>query len=193
MKTLLAAIVALACVLPLRADDEALQNGDFSDGIIHWHGDGRSPADFASDNPLQAADALTAKGLILPLKHTLWTKEEQDFRTHFTSGVLRITYKVSPDFALSSDLSDYANPSAALGWGWAIFKTPPGSWLIFFSSQGGTHGHYYVVQPKTGTGDVQTYAVKVGAMVAGDDQTITIAMPPGSGTIVFLSASLNDQ
>ena len=192
MKKLALALSMLALALPLRADDEALQNGDFVDGITHWHGDGLSPADFASADPFQASDAFRSKGLILPLKHTLWTKEQQDFRTHFTAGVLRISYKVSKDFALSDNPADYANPSAALGWGWALFKTPPGSWLIFFSSQSGTQGHYYTVQPKT-TGDVQSCEVKVDRMAAGDDQTITLAMPPGAGTIVFLGVSLNDQ
>ena len=192
LKNVTVAFLILACTLPIRAD-EPLQNGDFSDGITHWHGDARSPADFANDNPLQASDPFTAKGLIMPLKHTLWTKAEQEFTPHISDGVLKISYKVSPDFALSTIADDYANPSGALGWGWKQFKTPPGSWLIFFSSNGGTKGHYYEVKPQPGNAAVQTIQVKVGQMTPGDENTITLAMPPGTGTIVFLGVSLNGQ
>jgi hypothetical protein len=192
MKLLALACLALAAALPLRAD-EAIQNGDFADGITHWHGDARSPADFASDNPLQASDPLTAKGLIIPLKHTLWAKCEQDFTTKFATGVLRISYKVSPDFALSTKTDDYANPSGALGWGWKEFATPPGAFLIFFTSGGGTKGHYYEFRPKQGFAGVQTATVKVDQMAPGDEQTLTLALPPGLGTIIFLGVSVNDH
>ena len=85
MKTFTLVALVFALALPLRADNW-LENGDFTDGISHWHGGGRSPADFASDNPLQASDPFTSKGLIIPLKHLDWTKVAQDFKGKSASG-----------------------------------------------------------------------------------------------------------
>src|SRR5271163_1178698 len=96
-------LLALAFALPAHADgDNWIQNGDFTDGIDHWYGGGRSPADFASDNPLQQSDPFTSKGLIMPLKPETWTKVAQDFKGKVSNGILSITYKVSADFAFST-------------------------------------------------------------------------------------------
>jgi len=160
-KNIAVALLILSLALPLRAD-EALQNGDFADGITRWHGDGRAPADYANDNPLQASDPFTASGLILPLKHTLWTQVAQDFTSNISGGILKISFKLSPDFVLSTNVQDYDNPSGALGWGWKKFSTPPGSWLVFFTSNNGTKGHYYEIKPHAAAaGAVQTVQVKV--------------------------------
>jgi hypothetical protein len=192
MSKLVLAFLVLACALTLRAD-EALQNGDFSDGIDHWHGDARSPADFASDNPLQASDPFTAKGLIVPLKHVSWSKVAQDFRGKLASGFVTISCKVSPDFAFSDKPDDYANVPNQLGWGWQSFNTPPGAFLIFISAQGDTKGTYYLVKAKTGSSAPQAFRFKVNGLTPLEDQTITLAFPPGTGTIVVLNVSINDQ
>jgi hypothetical protein len=182
-------MLLLALLLPLRAD-ECLQNGDFADGITHWHGDGRSPAAFASDNPLQASDPFTATGIIIPLKHVSWSKIAQDFKGNIASGVMTVTFKVSPDLAFSDKPEDYTNVPAQLGWGWQAFSTPPGAWLVFTSSHGDTKGERYVVKPKTGTSDPQTVRFKVNDLTPLEDQTITLAFPPGTGTIVVLGVSI---
>ena len=192
MKALLFALLALACTLPLRADD-CLQNGGFTDGITHWHGDGRAPADFASDNPLEQSNPLTSKGLIIPLKHVAWTKVAQDFKGKIASGVLSVTFKLSPDLALSTKPDDYVNIPAQLGWGWKSFNTSHGEWLIFISAFGDTKGTYFMVKPKTGSSDTQTYRVRVGALTPLEEQTITLAFPPGAGNLVILSISLTDN
>jgi hypothetical protein len=192
MKTLAFALLILVCALPLRAD-ECLQNGDFADGITHWHGDGRSPTDYASDNPLQSSDPLTSKGLILPLKHVFWSKVAQDFKGTIANGMLTVTYKLSPDFALSDKPTDYTNIPAQLGWGWKTFNTPPGDWLIFISALGDTKGMYYTMKPKLGSSDPQTYHFKVGGLTPLDEQTITLAIPPGAGTMVMLNVSIADR
>jgi len=192
MKTLAFALLVLACALPLRAD-EALQNGNFSDGITHWHGDGRSPADFASDNPLQSSDPFVSAGLIVPLKHVSWCKVAQDFRGKIATGVLTVTYKLSPDFAFSDKPEDYTNVPNQLGWGWKSFNTTPGEWLVFISSLGDTRGTYYKVKPKTGLSDTQTVKMKVKDLTPLEDQTLTLAFPPGTGTVVVLEVSLADE
>jgi len=192
MKTLLFSLLVLALAFPLRADNW-LQNGDFVDGISHWHGDGRSPADYASDNPLQSSDPFTSKGLIIPLKHVAWAKVAQDFKGKIASGVLTVTFKVSPDLAFSDKFDDYTNIPEHLGWGWQSFGTPPGDWLIFISAHGDTTGNYFTVKPKTGFSDTQTYQVRLRALTPLEEQTITLAFPPGTGTVVILSISLTDN
>jgi hypothetical protein len=191
MKTLLFALLALACALPLRAG-ECLQNGDFTDGIAHWHGNGRSSADYASDSPLEATDPFTSKGLIVPLKHVFWNKVSQDFTGKIASGVLSVTFKLSPDLAFSAKTDDYLNIPSQLGWGWQTFNTPPGNWLVFISALGNTKGNYYLITPKTGSSDPQTFQCKVETLTPLEEQTITLAFPPGMGTVVVLNVSITD-
>jgi hypothetical protein len=193
MKTLLFALLCLACTLPLRADNW-LENGDFTDGIDHWYGNGRSPADFASDNPLASSDPFTSKGLIIPLKDMDWTKVAQDFKGKIASGVLSITYMVSPDLAFSNKREDYVNMPDHIGYdGWQAFNTPPGQWIIFISDFGSSRGSYYMLKPKLGSSDPQTYRARVSGLTPLEDKTLTLAFPPGTGTIVILNVSLTDN
>jgi len=193
MKALLFALAALACTLPLRADNW-VQNGDFIDGITHWHGDGRAPADFASDNPMAKPDPFTSKGLIIPLKHTVWAKVAQDFKGKSASGVLSITYMVSPDLTFSSKPDDYVNVPDHIGYdAWLPFNTPPGRWVIFISDFGSSRGEYYTIKPVLGSSNVQTYRAKVGGLTPLEDKTISLVFPPGTGNLVILSVSLTDN
>jgi hypothetical protein len=185
--------LVLLLALPVRADDGGnwIQNGDFADGIDHWYGGGRSPADFASDNPLAANDPFTSKGLIIPLHGATWVKVAQDFKGKVSNGVLTITYKVSPDFAFSTKPEDYQNMPDKIGYdGWRAFNTPPGTWVVFLSDFGSNRGSYYEIKPKTGSSDVQIYRANIKNMTPYEDKTITLAFPPGAGTLVVLSVSM---
>jgi len=188
MKTLILAFLALCVALPLHAQN-GLENGDFSDGITHWHGDGRSPADFASDNPMAKPDPLTSKGLIIPLKPSSWSKVAQDFRSKTGAGTLSITYLLSPDFTFSTKDEDYDNMPEHLGWGWKTFKIPTGSWMISINDSTGTTGIHYGVKNsgKTGTPLTQTFNLKA---TPDDKNTLTICIPPGSGIFVLLNVSV---
>ncbi len=190
MKRLPLLLLFIACAWPLRAD-EAIQNGDFADGTTHWHGNGRSSADFASDNPLQASDPFTSKGMIIPLKGTSWTKAEQVIRPNGSGGVLTVTYKLSKDLAFSNNPDYYTNISEQMGWGWLPFGGPPGSWLIDITDSTGTKGHYNLVKPKTGTSDPQTFQMDMSGLVPHDETTLTLGFPPGTGMVVILSVSFD--
>lgn len=193
MKAPVFALLVLACTLPLQADNW-VQNGDFVDGITHWHGDGRAPADFVSDDPFAKPDPFTSKGLIIPLKHAQWTKVAQDFKGKIASGVLTITYMVSPDLAFSDKPDDYVNMPHHIGYdGWLPFNTPPGQWVTFLSDFGSIHGFYSMVKPKLGSSDPQTYRTQIDGLTPLDDKTITLAFPPGTGTVVILGVSLTDN
>jgi hypothetical protein len=190
-KIIASSLALVLALLPLHADDNWLQNGDFSDGTTHWHGDLRSPADFASDNPLQASDPFTSKGMIIPLKHTSWSKAEQDFKGKVASGVLSVTYMLSPDLVFSTTPDDYVGIPNKLDWAaWRPFDTKPGSWMIFVSDFGSSHGTYYEITPKTGSSAPQVFKAKVSGLTPLEDKTITLAIPPGTGTLVILNVSL---
>jgi hypothetical protein len=193
MKTLLFVLLMLACTLPLQADNW-VQNGDFVDGITHWYGDGRSPADFASDNPMDKPDPFTSKGLIIPLKHTAWAKVAQDFKGKSASGVMTITYMVSPDLVFSDKPDDYVNMPDHIGYdGWSAFNTPAGEWVFFVSDFGSNRGIYSTIKPKLGSSTPQTYRQRLNGLTPLEDKTITLAFPPGTGTVVILSISMTDN
>lgn len=193
MKKLGFALLVLVCAFPLRADNW-IQNGDFVDGITHWHGDGRAPADFAADNPMAKPDPFTSKGLIIPLKHVRWTKVAQDFKGKIASGVLSITYMVSSDLAFSDKPEDYVNMPDHINYdGWSAFNTPPGQWVIFISDFGSARGTYCEIKPKLGSSDSQTYQTRINGLTPLENKTITLAFPPGTGTIVILDVSLTDK
>jgi len=193
MNALLFTLLVLACALPLRADNW-LQNGDFTDGINHWRGNGRSPADLAPDNPLDKPDPFTSKGLIIPLKDLDWTKVAQDFKGKIASGVLTFTYMVSADRAFSTKAEDYLNMPGHISYdGWRPFNTPAGEWVIFISDFGSARGTYYTIRPKLGSTDPQTCKMAVHGLTPLEDKTITLAFPPGTGTMVMLNISLTDD
>ncbi|MEJ0000963.1 MAG: hypothetical protein WDO13_18415 [Verrucomicrobiota bacterium] len=103
-------ILTLFLTLPLtvRADGENwLENGDFATGIDHWRGNGRAPADFAPENPLDKPDPFLSKGLIIPLRSGDWDKVQQDFHGKTTTAVLTLTYQVAPDVKFSEKPDDY--------------------------------------------------------------------------------------
>jgi len=193
MKALVFAALVLACALPLQADNW-LQNGDFIDGISHWHGDGRAPADYSADNPLAKSDPFTSKGLIIPLKHTAWAKVAQDFKGKIAGGILTITYMVSPDLAFSTKPEDYANMPNHIGYDqWQPFDTPPGQWVVFISDFGSSRGMYSMIKPKLGSSDPQTYREQITGLTPLEAKTIALAFPPGTGTVVILHVSLTDN
>ncbi|HEV3270922.1 MAG TPA: hypothetical protein VGZ93_01955 [Candidatus Methylacidiphilales bacterium] len=193
MKALPLALLALAFAIPLRADNW-LENGDFMNGIDHWRGNGRSPADFASDSPFDKPDPFTSKGLIIDLKQSHWAKVLQDFHGKGSSGVLTITYMVSPDLTFSNKGEYYQNVPGQIEYdAWVPFNMPPGDWVVLISDFGAVHGPYYEIKPKLGSSNPQIFQTKVDRLTPNGDKTITLAFPPGSGKLVILSVSLTDQ
>jgi hypothetical protein len=196
MKPSVLALLVLACALPLRADNW-VQNGDFVDGITHWRGNGRAPADFALENPMDKPDPFTSKGLIIPLRHAVWDKVAQDFHGKSASGVITITYMVSPDLTFSTKPDDYLDvPQEIHNDGWSPFNTPPGDWVVFiadYGSEGGRHGTYWEIKPKLGSSEPQTFRAQIRGLTPLEDKTITLAFPPGDGKLVILSVVMSDN
>lgn len=186
-------LLVITCTFPLQADN-LIQNSDFSEGIDHWHGNGQAPADFKPADPFAAPDPLTSKGMIITLKNKDWTKVAQDFKGKASTGVLTITYAVSPDLAFSTKAEDYVNMPGHIDYnGWRAFNTRQGEWVAFLSDFGSSHGTYYMIKPKLGASTPQTMKMNIKAMTPLEDKTITLAFPPGSGLVVILNVELTDQ
>jgi hypothetical protein len=193
MKLLAITLPLFALALPLRADNW-VANGDFANGISHWYGNGRAPADMASDNPFDKPNPQLAKGLIIPLKKMEWTKVAQDFKGKGTAGTVNITYMVTPDLTFSTKKDDYLNMPHHIGYDyWLPFDTPQGQWIVFISDFGSAHGEYWEITPKLGSGDVQTFTAEVSRLTPLQDKTITLAFPPGEGDVIILSVSMGDK
>ena len=194
MKFLLFTFLALTCTFPLQAD-EVLQNGDFSDGATHWHGDGKTPADYAEDNPQATSDPFTSKGLIIQLKPSRWTKIAQDFKgnkdTHY---VLIVTYKFSSDLTFSNKAKDYTNLSDQIRFegsdSWSPFDIAIGQFFVTVGDLDDSKGYWEKVTPKFGSSEVQTYRDPGLPMSPFGDKMVTVAFPPGTGTVVILNISV---
>jgi hypothetical protein len=196
MKTFAFALLALALALPLRADN-LLQNGDFTDGISHWHGDGRSSADFASDNPLGGGDTFTSKGMIIPLKHTAWVKVMQDFKAPSANATMTITYMSSTDLAFSTKDDDYAMFPMCLDMMWKSKAIKSNQWTAGVYAAGGdmAKGHIgglSLLSPPATPAQPQTVKVSFKDLTPSDPYTVILGFPPGTGTIVVLNVSLTD-
>ncbi len=187
----------LTCVSLLHAD-EVLQNTDFADGGNHWQGDGRTPPDYAKDNPIAATDAFTSKGLIIQLKPDRWTKVVQDFKgnkdTHY---LLLVTYKFAPDVTFSSKPEDYANiPDHVRFEGsesWSPFEIPTGQFFVTVDDIDDTKGYWEKVTPKFGSTETQKYNDPGLPMSPDSNKMVTVAFPPGKGTIVLLGISVTSS
>ena len=169
-----------------------IQNGNFADGTTHWHGDGRTPADLAADNPLATPDPSLSKGMIIPLKATQWTKIAQDVNIKSPDAQLTITFQFSPGLTFSNKPDDYTGVPAHLGWGWKPFSGPPGAWMIDITDSEGIHGTHGFVNPdpKAKPGAPETYRTNMSKLYTGSGTALTLAFPPGTGTVTILSVSL---
>jgi hypothetical protein len=193
MKSLAFVLLLVACALPVQADSW-LDNSDFSSGLDHWRGNGRSPADMASDNPMDKPDPLLSKGLILPLRGSDWDRIAQDFHGKSARAVLRITYQLGPGVAFSDKLEDYLNVPYQMHYnGWKPFQVPPGTWVIFISDEDSSHGTYYKIKPNMAATGPQTITAKIDGLVPLSDKSLTIAFPPGTGNVVLLNVSMTDN
>jgi hypothetical protein len=197
MRPVCSALVILACAVSLHAD-EVLQNGDFSDGSSHWHGDGKTPSDFTEDNPLATANPLTSTGLIVPLKPDSWTKVTQDFNGDKNSHYLvTVKYKVSPDLTLSNKPEDYKDVARLIRFetyeGYPAFDVPVGQFFVMVAEVDGNKGYWEKFQPKLGSSDTQTYLDPGQPLAPEGRKMVTVAFPPGTGMVVILSISVTSS
>lgn len=197
MKLLIATCLALS-FLPLHAD-EWLQNGDFSDGLTHWYGDGQLASELAkNDDPLASSTAAAPQGVVVQLKPNRWSKLSQEFTTDTLKMSLTIKYTPSADCVFSDKADYYHNIFDSLGMGaYSPRSVPIGSWAVVMTDLG-TGWCYYFSHPfdKAASGS-QTF--QANASAANDNmkpalhKTVTLAFPPGKGSVTVTYVSLKDQ
>jgi len=191
------AFLLLATASLLRAD-EMVQNADFSDGSNNWRGDGKTAAEYAQDNPTAATDTFTSKGLIVQLNPDHWTKVFQDFNgskdTHYQ---LVVTYKFSPGLAFSSKAEDYVNIPDKIRFqhseNWTPFNIPAGQFFVTVDDADNTKGYWEKVTSKFNTTDTQKYVDPGLPLTPDAGKMVTVAFPPGTGTVVLLSISVTSS
>ena len=123
----------------------------------------------------------------------MWTKIAQDFKVSSAGAVLTITYQLSPGLTFSTKPEDYVGVPAQLGWGWKPFNGSAGSWMADVTAEDGIHGTHSFIKAVVGTSSPQTFRAQFKGLAPGGGQTLTLAFPPGDGTVVVLSASVTGQ
>lgn len=189
MKTLLL-LVFLAGISAAVADDNLLQNGDFSRGIAHWEGDCHTPDSDVVD--LSSNPTGNSSGVIVKLRHGDWSKMSQDFDGKVGEYLLTLTYSVSPDFKFSTRADDYVNTPAKIGLtAFLAFNTAPGEWVLFVTDMGAGHCSYWTISPKTNAPGVQKITTRVN-LDSGDSakKGFYLAFPPGEGFVTLQGITL---
>ena len=115
-----------------------LENGDFSDGTNHWHGDVKPAGSDSSTDLLTSPN--DAKGVLVELRSHNWTKITQEVHglkdVQPNTGVdLTVEYTVSTDFKLSDDSRDIGLNFEKLDFPNVRIQQQPGSLIAFIDVQ----------------------------------------------------------
>lgn len=184
MKTL-ALLLFLAGGSAVLADTDALENGDFSDGISHWEGDVHTAGSSTDDSN-------STTGVVVSLRSGDWTKISQDFDGKSGDYILTITYTVTPGMTLSDRAEDYQNTTLKMGLpGLSPINTKPGAWCLAVVDTGISRFTYWEITPTLNGTGVQT--IKTHVTLKSDDnhrKGFFLGFPPGSGTINLQSITL---
>ena len=191
MKKLSLTVLCVFTSLSALTAGELIKNGDFSQGADLWRGDAvRDVAD--SGNPLAPPSTSTSKGLVINLNPARWVKIFQDFTGNSDKLTIKVDYQLSANTAFSTEVKDYSNVTHDIGYNaWKPFHVPVGTWVMMMSDFGPDKGRYYMITPKAGVTDVQSFTVNPPGKDK-EKKTLTFAFPPGTGTVTLLNVSVQD-
>jgi hypothetical protein len=175
-----------------------IQNGDFSKGDTGWHGDGQTAPAYLANHPVAMADPTVRQGLIVALNPTAWTRIYQAFAGNKgTVYSIKVTYRVSPNAALSKNPADYQDLLKKVqleGYEhYGQFSGAPGEFFGTVGDSTASNIASEIFSPKLGTGEVQTYEHTYPAIPPFGNPVFALAFPPGSGTVAILSAEVTDR
>jgi hypothetical protein len=201
MKTLALFLLLAGATAALADNNNLLRNGDFSSGIAEWEGDCHSltseeATPDLSANPLDAATATAAQGVIVKLRSQDWTKMYQDFEGKAGKYLLTISYSLSSDAKFSTSRQDYADIPAATGFSrFDSFSGTPGKWIVIVNDLGSMRFTYWEVAPQSSSGAAtQTFTAQV-TLNSGDEEqkSLCLIFPPGAGQVTLKSVTLAPQ
>jgi len=174
--------VGLAAV---HADNNLLQNGDFSSGLAHWYGNIQALAD------VPEAGVSNNNGGVVKLKSSDWTKVTQDFEVKPGVYKLHVTFMVSPDTQFSTQITDYMNVPAKIGFS---NEHPSDArvrqWVIAVADSDALSSIFWRVNTAKNPGP-QSYTFTIRGINFSNRQTLILAFPPGTGFITLTQVSLD--
>lgn len=190
----LALVLLLSSSSVALADNNLVQNGDFSSGIAHWEGDCHSFD--SSDAPPDPSASLTStsapQGVYIKLRHRDWTKMMQDFNGGVGEYVLTVSYSLSSDTKLSTSPADYADIPGSNSFNlFRPFSGTPGRWCVIISDLGSWRYSYYEVKTDGAAGTTVTFTAPV--KLNSDDEEkkgLVFVFPPGDGIVTIKNVSL---
>jgi hypothetical protein len=190
MKPLLSVLLLVAFTsVPVLAG-ELLNNSDFSQGHQRWLGN-VFDSDSQQSDPFNNTPA--APGLTINLRANTWSRIYQEFTGKGAPLKVEVVYKLAPGSSFSDKADDYNNVTHSIGYeAWKSFKIPVGNWCLLISDFGPDKGRYFYIKPDFSSTAEQT----VGGVVTSKDKekkTITLAIPPGTGSITLLKVSVSDS
>jgi len=164
-----------------------LGNGDFTTGDALWEGDGRVDLHFG-------------RSLVVPLSSDSWTKVAQDFKgDKGTVYTIKIQYKVTADLSTSTDVPDYTNVIDHVRFedykNYPDFSAPLGTFLVWIGDLNSTgvgqaRSEMFLLKPAS---DTQTYEHSFAASPAFADKMVTLAFPPGTGSVILLHVAVTSS
>ena len=180
-KAMLALVLLGLGPVALADDSNLLQNGDFSSGLAHWDGDGRSLA--TTTNALAPGNGM---GVELRAE---WTKVIQNFDAKRGDYTVSITYSLTPGTTFTADEKDYRKVPKKLGFdALQEFRVKKGEWAIIITDRK-RFVHCAIKPPEAGNGE-QTITGNFKLGYNGDDQTFCLAFPPGNGVVTIQNIAL---
>jgi hypothetical protein len=183
MKTL-ALLLFLGGVIIARADDNLLQNGDFSGGVAHWYGNVQTPGDLDDAT-------LPDSGVVIKLRPHDWTRANQDFQVKAGTYNLNIVFTLISGFHFSDQYSDYINLPKVLDFpaGDHPVDGSIGQWVAIIADNVASSSLYWTGDPPQSAGQ-QTYTFKVKDINFDNRQNLSLNFPPGSGYVVLQKVAL---
>lgn len=186
MKTFLTTLLVVALFFPLRAD-EYFTKGDFTNGAEGWTGNfkiGTAPA-----------GATTPPGaLVIQLQPHEWSWLAQEINPKHQRMQFEIHYELSEDAVLSTDINEYKALGAALGEPDRRINLPrTGVGMVLETNVNQKDRTTLPFILKTGTRRQETvYGTRWALEVfqqEGETETVTVALPPGTGTVTLSKIS----
>jgi hypothetical protein len=161
-----------------------LQNGDFSSGLAHWDGDGRSLA--TTTNAIAPRNGM---GVELRAE---WTKVMQNFDVKRGDYTVSITYSLTPGTTFTPDVKEYRKIPGKLGFN-ALkeFRVKKGEWAMIITDR--ERFVYCAIKPPEAGNGEQTVTGDFNLDYDGDDQTFCLAFPPGNGVVTILNIALTSK
>lgn len=191
MKIFAFALFLLAPFIALRADDNLVLNGDFTEGAVHWKGDVKLPQTDSDALTTSETPTPATPGLVIQLKPKNWVKITQQFEPKTPNLALSVTYSFSPDLAFSDDSKNYTNVAHFLGYDfWQPFNIPKGNWTLIVTDIAKGTLYYDAIPFAAGTKGPQTFSDKLSGLIPHEDETICLAFPPGKGSVTLLHVSV---